>query len=220
MVTKTYIFDFLKDLRENNSKEWMDENRQRYKHARECWINEVEKILALLSNHDNRFNSIEPKSTLSRINNNRRFHPNKPIYKDYFTCDPSGGNEGLSSLHISISPGNSFVGAGLHHPSSEVLKKFHQAIDYNGDKFAEILKNDELKEFFGDLSTYGKDLKTAPRGFNTDHPHIRFLRKKSITLMRTLTDDEVCHREFPTMIEKAYRTLFPFNQYLQEAVNF
>lgn len=198
----------------------MDENRERYHTAKERWISEVAAILTRLAKHDDRFKWVEPKKTLSRINNNRRFHPDKPVYKDYFTCDPSDGSQELSTLHISIGPGNSFVGAGLHHPSSDALKKFHRAIDYNGDKFAEILENKELKDFFGELNTSDNDLKTAPRGYSTDHKHIDMLRRKSITLMRSLTEEEVCDEDFPDLIEKAYRLLMPFNAYLEKAIHF
>ncbi|MEM9889158.1 MAG: DUF2461 domain-containing protein [Bacteroidota bacterium] len=220
MVSKEYIFQFLRDLRNNNSKEWMDENRERYHRAKERWIQEVDLILKLLKKHDASFERIVPKSTLSRINNNRRFHPNKPIYKDYFTCDPSVEKSELSKLHISIGPSGSFIGAGLHHPSSETLKKFHSAIDYNGDRFKKILQGSKIDAFFESLSTSDKDLKTAPRGYDVEHKHVEILRRKSITLMRNLTEAEVCGENFPELIEEAYLTLLPFNNYLEKAISF
>jgi len=220
MVSKQYIFQFLRDLRNNNSKEWMDENRDRYHQAKDRWIEEIKLILARLAKHDPAFERMEPKSTLSRINNNRRFHPDRPIYKDYFTCDPTNEKSELSKLHISIGPGKSFVGAGLHHPSSDTLKKFHRAIDYNGEQFKSILEQPSIKDFFEELSSSDKDLKTAPKGFDQDHEHIEILRRKSITLLRNLTEEEVCSEEFPALIEQAFVALQPFNAYLQQAISF
>ncbi|MEL6254445.1 MAG: DUF2461 domain-containing protein [Bacteroidota bacterium] len=220
MLAKEQIFKFLGDLRNNNSKEWMDENRKRYKQVKARWIEEVTEILRRLSKYDAHFDFISPKSTLSRINNNRRFHPNKPTYKDYFTCSLSRGTDEISILHISISPGNSFIGAGLHHPSSESIKKYYEAIDYNGSKFKEILNRKALKDLFGFLTPYKNDLKTAPKGYDIKHPHIELLRKKSITLMRNLTEEDVCAENFPSTIENAYLALMPFNNYLREALVF
>ncbi|MEL6626140.1 MAG: DUF2461 domain-containing protein [Bacteroidota bacterium] len=218
MLPKSAIFEFLTDLRHNNSKDWMDENRDRYHQARDRWIQEVGQILEALTEFDEGFGLLEPKSTLSRINNNRRFHPDRPLYKDYFTCDPSLDAMQLSVLHISIGPGTSFVGAGMHHPSSEHLRLFHQAIDIHGDEFREIIQQPEIKAFYGELSTSDRDLKTAPRGYAKDHPHIDILRRKSLTLMRTMTDEEVCADDFPEWIARAYELLMPFNAYLAEAI--
>lgn len=220
MIPKSEIFDFLRDLSDNNSKDWMEENRERYHSAKERWIAEIELILNRLAKHDSIFGHINPKATLSRINNNRRFHRDKPIYKDYFTCDPSLERNELSQLHISIGPNHSFVGAGLHHPSSETLKKFHQAIDYNGEEFRKIVEHKTVKDFFGELTKSKKDLKTAPKGFSKDHKHIDLLRRKSITLMRELTVSEICSDAFPELIEQTYLALRPFNAYLQQAISY
>ncbi|MEM0994849.1 MAG: DUF2461 domain-containing protein [Bacteroidota bacterium] len=218
MVQKEYIFRFLRDLRNNNSKEWMDEHRDRYHTAKSCWLAEIERFLALLGQQHEPFAKVKPKSTISRINNNRRFHPDRPTYKDYFTFDLSEND--ISILHVSVSPGNSFIGAGMHRPASENLKKFYQAIDYDGDKFKAILSEPQLKDFFGALTTSERDLKTAPQGFSQDHPHIEILRRKSITLMRELTEEKVCSDDFPTLVKDAYLMLRPFHKYLVRAINF
>ncbi|MEM8524385.1 MAG: DUF2461 domain-containing protein [Bacteroidota bacterium] len=218
MVQKEYIFRFLRDLRNNNSKDWMDENRDRYHTAKERWLEEIEHFLSVLGKHHEPFSKIKPKSTISRINNNRRFQPDRPIYKDYFTFDLSENN--ISILHLSVGPGSSFIGAGMHRPESEQLKKFHQAIDYDGEKFKEILEEQKLKAFFGDLSTSERDLKTAPKSYSKEHPHIEILRRKSITLMRDLTEEEICADDFPKLVEETYLMLRPFHNYIVQAINF
>ncbi len=80
------VLKFLGDLSKNNSKEWMDANRDKYLTAKECWLNEVEKILTILCKYDyEHFSLLEPKKCISRITNNRMFNPDLPTYKTYFT---------------------------------------------------------------------------------------------------------------------------------------
>lgn len=55
MNNKQVILDFLKDLNSNNSKEWMDENRDRYTTAKEYWLEEVQNILSMLCKYDSSY---------------------------------------------------------------------------------------------------------------------------------------------------------------------
>ncbi|MFT7285897.1 DUF2461 family protein, partial [Nonlabens sp.] len=39
------LYDFLQDLQKNNNKDWMDDNRKRYKEVRDwyiSWLNELD----------------------------------------------------------------------------------------------------------------------------------------------------------------------------------
>ena len=78
------LFQFLTQLNQNNSKEWMDNNRKWYKEVRENyieWLNELDLSLAAV---DDEYYGTPGKKGINRINNNLMFHPNKPIYKDHF----------------------------------------------------------------------------------------------------------------------------------------
>ena len=220
MLSKSYIFDFLRDLRDNNSKAWMDENRSRYHKAKERWIQEVEAILKRLALHDTAFTQVTAKDTLSRINNNRRFHPNKPIYKDYFSCDPDKSQKDVSVLHLSVGISWSFIGGGLWHPQKEALAQYRAAVDYNGEELKAILHHERVRSFYGDLSDDPQRLKTSPKGYPADHPHIDLLRYKNIVLMRPLTEEEVVSDHFVDLVEEAYLSAQPFIQYLIQAVSF
>ncbi len=74
-------FKFMSDLWNNNSKEWFDENRERY--AQE--VREPIKNLAL--DLSGPLSMILPEQTekpkISRINNDLRFAKNKPLYKEH-----------------------------------------------------------------------------------------------------------------------------------------
>ncbi len=218
-MSKRKIFDFLRDLRENNSKEWMDENRERYHEAKQIWLEEVGLFLERLAKQSPALGKIRPRDTIMRINNNNVFHPDKPTYKDSFGFDPDKGRE-KASFYLHCSPSGSFIAGGVYHPGSEALKKLRSAIDYDGEKFKKIIRKKEFTNFFGGLYTEDELLKTSPRDYSADHPHIDLLRRKSITVVHNLTQEEMISDDLVDTVEEAYRVMRPFNQYLERALGF
>ena len=219
MVDKGYIFRFLRDLRNNNSKEWMDENRDRYHTMKACWLHEIQLILDCLSKHDPHFERVEPKNTISRINNNRRFHPNKPVYKNHVTCTPSGTKtKGVSTFFISIGPDESFIGGGLYHPPKEDLEKIRAAIDYNGERLENIINAKQFTSFYGGLNQYDDKLVTSPQNYDKDHQYIELINNKSFTATIDLTEDQVTSDHFIDLVEEAYLKYKPLDEFIVKAI--
>ncbi|GAB5476149.1 MAG: DUF2461 domain-containing protein [Maribacter sp.] len=219
MMHKEYIFRFLRDLSDNNSKDWMDDNRERYHMAKARWIEEVDLILKRLSKHDPYFEQFKPKDTLMRINNNRQFHPDKPIYKDYFSCSPSTKAEPFAKIYISTGISWSFLGGGLWRPDTKILKQVRDAIDYDGDELVEIINTKEFKDFYGGLAYDDQKLKTSPREYANDHKHIDLLRYKNITAQAELTQKIVVSDGFVDYVEEGYLALQPLNDFLKKAIS-
>lgn len=218
MNNNKIILAFLKDLSDNNSKEWMDENRVRYTDAKALWLEQVQNILTMLSKYDSDyFSLLDPKGCISRITNNRMYNPNLPVYKDFFTFSVMDKADAFSPLHISFGVGHSFVGCGYHNPDKQTLKNIRDGIDYDGQSLRDILENKEFKAFFGGLSNFTKPLKTHPRGYAKDHPFVEYLRHKSYTVMHSLTKQEMEGEDFLEIIEKAYTLAKPFRDYLKQA---
>jgi len=144
---KQFVLDFLKNLSKNNSKEWMDDNRADYQRSKSIWLNIISNILNRLANHDEKFKLVEPKNTIFRINNNRRFQPNKPVYKDYFSCSPNGKLKIKSMLYVSIGVGETFIGGGIWRPEKETIEKVRAGIDYDGEKLKAIIETKTLLIF-------------------------------------------------------------------------
>lgn len=218
-MSKRKIYDFLGDLRENNSKEWMDENRERYHEAKDSWLKEVAVYLERLKKYDPEIAALKPKQCIMRINNNNVFHPDKPTYKDSFGFDPYKGR-GRVSFYFHLSPSGSFIAGGLYHPSPEQLRKMRAAIDYNGQQLLDIVNAPAFNDFFGGFSETEDALKTSPQGYDQAHEHIELLRLKNYVVLREVTQKEVIADDFVETIEKAYRLMQPFNAYLREAVEF
>ena len=219
MIDKKYIFDFLRDLKNNNSKEWMDANRKRYHTARNRWLEEVDLILERLSKHNPYFAQFKAKHTIMRINNNRVFHPNKPIYKDYFAFSPTVKTNPIAHIHIAAGLSWSFLGGGLWAPEKSVLKQMRDAIDYDGEVLLEIIGQKGFQRIFGGLAEDPKRLKFSPKGYPRNHRHIDLLRYNNLTAQVTLTEKMVTSENFVDFVEEAYLELKPLNDYLEKALS-
>ena len=217
MNNRQQILEFLSDLSQNNSKEWMDDNRKRYETAKDLWLSEVQNILDILSKYDANHGKLKPKNCISRITNNRLFNKNLPIYKDFFTFSVMENMDDFSPLHISFGVNGSFVGCGYHNPDKQTLSSIRDAIDYEGQILKDILENKEFKNFFGGLSTFTEPLKTSPKGYPKDHPYVDYLRYKNYCVDRKLSREDLISDNFMNIIEHSYQLSTPFREFLRRA---
>src|SRR6202022_2317029 len=128
------LFDFLRELRVNNHREWFQRNRARYeKDVRDPalqFITDVGPALRKISPHlvaDSR----PVGGSLFRINRDIRFSADKSPYKTAVGMS-FGHDEGREaaapgfSLHLE--PGESFAGGGIHMADNATLNKIRDAI--------------------------------------------------------------------------------------------
>ncbi|MCM4169132.1 hypothetical protein KCTC52924_00101 [Arenibacter antarcticus] len=210
------LFQFLTELNQNNSKEWMDKNRKWYQEVRDQyiqWLNEMDQALASL---DNDYYPTPGKKGINRINNNLMFHPNKPIYKDHFGAGldkaPNSGD-----FYIEIGLGQSMLAGGIWRPDAKTLRSIRDAIDYDGEELQRILNKTSFKKAFGDLVVDHRLIK-APKGFSNEHPHIDLLRNKTFAVTHPLSQDDIFELNFKEKVISVYREMLPFRRYLNKAV--
>ena len=118
-----------------------------------------------------------------------RFAKDKSPYKThqgaYVATGPSTG------YYVQIGAAGVMVGVGFYEASSARLAVIREAIsDYaHGAQLAGILA--ELED--SGWKVGGETLKTAPRGYDVEHPRIALLRHKSLTVGREYGFDPVIH---------------------------
>ncbi|MBZ9653092.1 DUF2461 domain-containing protein [Psychroflexus montanilacus] len=211
------LFDFLETLNKNNSKEWMDENRNQYETVKADYVKWLEDLDLKLSKIDENYYSSSGKKAINRINNNLLYHPNKPTYKDHFGAGlDKRPKTGDFYIHLGIQ--EIFVAGGFYKPKSELLKSIREAIDYNGDEFKEIINSKTFQKHFGGLMEDEAKLKTSPKGFSQDHKHIELLRLKSFAAMKPFKRKEVLSNDFKDQVIETYKAMLPFRRYLNKAV--
>ncbi|MEM7110676.1 MAG: DUF2461 domain-containing protein [Bacteroidota bacterium] len=215
-MDKRKVFDFLNDLIQNNSKEWMDKNRPRYHEAKAIFIEEIDEVIRQVKLIDPEFMAITAKKSILRINRNLLYSQDKTPYKDNFGASIIR-EEGRADFYIHISPHECFIAAGFYHPPNEMLKFIRQEIDYEQKKFLSIVNSASFTEAYGHLLAEDA-LKTAPRGYSTDHPLIAYLRLKSYVVMHPITKKAFLATDFVDKVIELYQAAIPFRKFLDTAL--
>lgn len=214
-------FDFLRKLSKNNNREWFEKHKPDYLLVKDDFENFVGEVLKDAIGIDERLASLEPKKLTFRIYRDIRFSKDKTPYKTFLSAAISraGKDTHIAGYYFQIEPGNkSMLATGLYLPEAESLSKIRQEIDYNGDRLDAIVKEKKFNKQFGDL-WQGDKLKTMPKGYPKDHPHIEYLKLRSILAMTTFNDADVNTGNFAKTLVNAMKTSKPLIDFLYQALD-
>lgn len=208
------LWQFLKELAAHNNKDWMEEHRAHYHRQKEKVLQFTAAVYEHLATVEY-LPAPQPKKSISRINNNRKFHPDKPTYKTHFGVIIKRGMRNCE-FYIHLEPEGCFLGAGVYHPPREVLNAIRYHIHDTGNRLGGIVSQAAFRQMFGAL--HGDSLKTAPRDFPKDHPQIELLRRLDFVVMRPVTQKEITHTEAYASITDTYRAALPLMSFIDEAL--
>lgn len=210
---------FLKKLKINNNKVWFEENRKNYELAKADMENLVQQVIGALTALDIRYGELTAKQCMFRINRDVRFSKDKSPYKTNLGAGFSlGGKKSTGAgLYLHIEPEHSFIGGGLWMPPADALKTIRQEIDYQANDFLQIIENKNFKKLFGGLSE-AETLKNAPKGYENDHPMLRYLRLKSFVATHPLKDSEVLDKNNLQTIMENVKYLSPLIAFINTAM--
>lgn len=212
MLTQSTLH-FLKDLAENNNRDWFAENRKRYETSKK----DLEQLVATVLKGVSEFESLpntEVKDCIFRINRDIRFSKDKSPYKQWFSAaiGPGGRHSGRTDFYLHIQPGESFLGAGMWAPTPKHLAKFRQEIDFNPQGLKSIIEAPEFRDYFPEI--WGESLQRSPKGYPEDHPDIDLLKRKQLFFMHKYSDAEVMSSGFAAEIVKGCRLIKPYCEFL------
>jgi uncharacterized protein (TIGR02453 family) len=213
------IFKFLKGVAKNNNRDWFEKNKPAYLEAKSSFEDFLEAMHKELVKIDDSLAGLNPRKLGFRIYRDVRFSKDKRPYKTNMGAgfSPHGKMEQEAGYYIHIEPGKSLIAGGMYMPNPDNLSKIRQEIDYNAAKFLKILNGKEFKKYFKELSDWDR-VKTAPKGYPKDHPHIELLKNKSFTVSTTFTDKEVNDKNFVKKVAVICKSIKQLNDYLNEAI--
>ena len=212
------LYDFLRDLNTegNNNKEWMDAHRDYYQQVREEFIAFLQEVNDALVEIDTNYQHTSVRDSIMRINNNRMFHPDKPIYKDHFAA-LLDVNPKTADFFFTLGLRESFLATGLHRPEKEVLGSIREEIDYSAEEFQDIVNDEKFKAVFEGFMDDNK-LKNPPKGYTADHPMVEYLKHRSFVVKRDLTQKQVINTDFKQVIIETYEAARPFREFLNRSI--
>jgi uncharacterized protein (TIGR02453 family) len=207
---------FLSDLKNNNDRNWFAENRKRYEDAKSNYETFVQEILNEIVRFDPIFRGLEPKSCMFRINRDTRFSHDKSVYKTNFGAFMVRGGkkngDKFPGYYFHIEPGSSFVAGGAYIPPAPWLNAIRERIDGDAERLIKIVNDKEFRRYFGGLE--GEKLRTAPKGYPRDHPHIELLKMKSYLAEMTIPDEVITSDECFDLVIGSFRAMKPLNDFL------
>ena len=208
------VLDFLDELRQHNNKAWFDAHRAGYEQAKANFEAFVERLIADLGKIED-LKGVTARDCVMRIYRDVRFSKDKSPYKTNMGASIAPGGKKSSRLgyYIHVAPrGETMVAGGLHMPEAAALARFRAAIDRDARPFKKLIARPQFKRTFGELS--GERLKTAPQGYDRDHPEIELLRLKEVAVFHSIPDDVALSARFPRHMFEACQALKPFLDYL------
>lgn len=206
MQLEKSTLNFLKDLQKNNNRDWFADHKDTYLKAQQNAKSVFSEIHQKLQMHD----EIE-KSKMMRIYRDVRFSKDKTPYKAHFANSYSRLGAALrGGYFLRIRPGESFLAGGFWEPNKEDLFRIRKEIEQDASEIKAILNDKNYKKHFGGTFDSFSELKTAPRGFDKEHPDVDLLRKKGFIAVKNFTDEEVLAANFTDKVDESYRALRPF----------
>jgi uncharacterized protein (TIGR02453 family) len=213
--------EFLKDLVNNNNREWFLANKERYDKARENVIEFTGRLLKTMHKVDPGIDeALDPKKCVMRIYRDIRFRKDKTPYKSNFgiSLPTQGLKLGGAEYYLQIQPdGNSFIAGGYWMPEAAHLKAIRQEIDYNAHDLRKIIDDKEFIKLFGDFKQQ-EQLKSVPREYSADNENIDLLKLKSFIAWHKIPDKDIVKSNAAENIAEICRHIYPLNVFLRNAL--
>lgn len=207
---------FLRLLKKNNNKAWMDAHRSDYENAKNDFIAFVNKMIVELSKSDNSLSALNAKDCIFRINRDIRFSKDKRPYKNNFAAyfNRNGKKGTGAGYYIHIEPGSAFIAAGVWMPEAKELAAIRQEIDYNFEEWKNILHSKKCKLQFTNGLDFTDLLSRPPKGYNVDNPAISYLKLKSFIIRKDIPDNEILKKEFSQNLSKSFSAVKPMVDFI------
>ena len=163
--------DFYDDLEVDNTKSFWEAHKAVYKEAVEA------PMKALCADLEPEFGAAK----VFRPYRDVRFAKDKTPYKTHQGAFVGAGPS--TGWYVEISPRGTRVGAGFYEASGPRLAAIREAMadEKTGRALDRLLAR--LEKAGWEIG--GEELKTAPRGFEKDHPRIHLLRRKQVIAGRS-----------------------------------
>jgi uncharacterized protein (TIGR02453 family) len=127
---------------------------------------------------------------LFRPHNDQRFSKNRPPYKTHQGA--FGELEGGTGFYLQLSADGLMVAAGYYWMAKDQLKRFRDAVvaEQTGAQIEALVADAKRAKY--DVGAID-ELKTAPRGYDKDHPRIELIRRKGLMLSKNLGTPKWLH---------------------------
>ncbi|MEG1563285.1 MAG: DUF2461 domain-containing protein [Bacteroides sp.] len=218
-MNASIIFRFLKELSDNNNREWFAQHREAYEQARTEFEKVLTAIIARLSLFDESVRGVEAKNCTYRIYRDTRFASDKTPYKTHFGgyINAKGKQSNHCGYYVHLEEGNCLLAGGSYCLPPNLLKAVRQSIYDNVEEYRSIVEDPAFKQYYpvaGD-----NFLKTAPKGFPKNFAYINYLKCKEYTCAYRVPDRFFSTPDWLDRTEEAFIQFKRFADFLNETID-
>lgn len=220
------ILHFLRDLDAHNNREWFAANKGRYEAVMQRWNAFCEALIRAIGSYDEDIARLSVKDCTYRIYRDTRFSLDKSPYKTHFGAFLSkGGKRSMHAgyyFHVGTGGGSGYphahmLAAGNYCYEPRVIKMLREDISFGWEEFKSSVLDVADPRFTLDMDGA---LKRVPKEYPADAPYADFMRLKSYTLLTTFDDAFLLQPHLAERVAELFRTVKPFNDYINRAVDF
>ena len=220
------ILQFLRDLEQNNNRDWFNANKQRYRHAQQLWNAFCEELIAEVGRFDAAIAPLTVANCTYRIYRDTRFSADKTPYKTHFgvfMCP--GGKKSMHAgyyFHLGTGTGESYphahmLAAGNYCYDPKAIKILREDISDDWDNFSRNVLGAAHSSFTADMEGA---LKRVPREYPADAPYADWMRMRNFCLVTNVDDAFVLAPDLARRVAALFSTTAPFTAFVNRAVDY
>lgn len=209
-VVRKEVLQFLVQLKKNNNREWFADHKKEFKALEAGVKGFYNTLFEKMKSHD----EIE-KLKMFRIYRDVRFSHDKSPYQAHFAGSFSrAGASRRGGYYLRIKPGESFIATGFWGPEKNDLLRIRKELERDATGLRKVISSHPLKAIWGNLQ--GEEVKTAPKGFDREHPDIDLIRKKQFIFVRSFSDKELVAPKFMEEVNTSFKAIRPYFDLMSE----
>ena len=220
------ILAFLRDLEQNNHREWFNANKERYLKVRKRWDMCCEALIDEIGAYDADIAKLSLSDCTYRIYRDTRFSKDKTPYKTHFGVFlAKGGKKSMHAgyyFHLGTGRASDYpyaymLAAGNYCYDSRAVNILREDISEGWEEFSQQILGGVDDGFVADMDGA---LKRVPKGYSSDAPYADWMRMRSYCLVATLSDQDILRSDLAKRIAVRMKSTKPFIDYINRAVDY
>ena len=214
------FLDFLSELADNNSKQWMDKNRKRYeKTIRDPFKEFVAEMIFRIQEFEPDL-GILAKDSIFRINRDIRFTKDKTPYKTYMAANIKRGGRTApesSGFYFTFATDKVMIAGGVYHADKDGIYNIRNSIANNLEGFNKIINKAKFKKKFGPIA--GEKHKRIPHEFQAAAEKQPLIANKQFHYHGREDSEIIVKNDLPDQLMEYYLAAKDVHFFLKDALD-
>lgn len=208
-------FNFLKELRKNNTREWFYEHANEYDNLHYSFEKKIDELVHLLEKHNTELSGLDGRDCTWRIYRNNYFVSESSQYKTNFAAfiAKGGKKSPYCGYYIHIEPDNCYIAGSIWSPESLVLAQIRKDITERNHEFEAILEDPELQMYYTDMELQENNPETI------DSLQLKDIQKLNKLAIISRIDDSVFQNSnWTSQVYNRCKVLKRFQSFVNESI--